>query len=291
MVTAFRLKDAGLPLFHINSTRFGNDWIQVPEQHAILVESIQELLRQKRLHIVHNNQGDCSYLHQYIPTINPSQELIIPSLCENALRLRKTPPQIPKLLIWDTRQILLQPDQSPFMKQLYGKLKEKFKDAVESQAILMAQRQQYLPEGYLDDYTAVIHIPYNISTMSMFQQIRANIPIWVPSKALLQTLWTDEKEPNELSWTVFAPGSERNASAMDKCRDPEVVKRWIDSSDFYNPEILPLCFQFDSIDDLLEKAFTVEYASAMHNAEETQQARREHIIFSWEQVLRKGLNK
>jgi len=291
MVTCFRLKEVGLPLFHINSTRFGNDWIQVPSKHALLVDSIRELLRQKRLHIIHNNQGDLEYLHQYIPSVDPSQELVIPSLCENALRLRMSPPQKPKLLLWDTRQILLKQDQSPFMKELYYRLLQTFPESIQSQAILMAQTKQYLPEGYLDDYTAVIHIPYNISTMSMFQQVRANIPIWVPSKSLLAKLWTDPKEPNELSWTVFAAGSEANASTMDKCRDPEVVKRWIDNADFYNPEILPLCFQFDSIEDLLEKALTLDYASAIQKAEEGQQKRREHIIFSWEQVIRKGLNK
>lgn len=285
LVTCHRFKDLGLPMIHINSTRFGNDWIQDKVKHNALVDSIQGLLQTNRLHLLHNNRGDRDYFHQYFPYVQPNQEIILPSLCENILRLRTTVPASKKLLIWDTRQVLLQPNGSPFMKELYMKLKGAFDNNVESQAVLLAEAKSYLPEGYLDDYTAVIHIPYNISTMSMFQQVQANIPIWVPSKRLLKELWTSPKEPNELSWCMFAPGSEANASALDNARDERVVKHWVAASDFYNPEVLPLALQFDSIEELVEKAMTTDYQLLMDKAEETQQTRRENIIFAWEQVL------
>ncbi len=171
------------------------------------------------------------------------------------------------------------------MKTMYKALKEKFGAAVESQAILLQEAKTYLGEGYLDPYTAVIHIPYNISTMSIFQQVTANIPIWVPSKRLLAQLWADSQEPNELSWTVFSPGSEANASTMDNVRNPDVIQRWIDSADFYNPEILPLVFEFDSVEDLVAKAMTTDYQAAMDKAEERALSYRENIAFAWEQVL------
>ena len=149
----------------------------------------------------------------------------------------------------------------------------------------MARAKSYLPEGYLDNYTAVVHIPYNVSTMSMFQHVRANIPIWVPSKRLLKELWMDPKEPNELSWTIFVPGSESKASYLDQARNPDVVQRWIDTADFYNPDVLPLVLQFDSVEELIEKALTTDYQDQMKKAEETQEQRRENIVFAWEQVL------
>jgi hypothetical protein len=285
LVTCHRFKDLGLPMIHINSTRFGNDWIQDPVKHKALVESIQGLLQSNKLRLVHNNKGDRDYFHQYFPYVQPNQEIILPSLCENILRLRITMPQPKKVLIWDTRQVLLQPNGSPFMKELFMKLKAAFDDKVDSQAVLLAQKNAYLPEGYLDEYAAVIHIPYNISTMSMFQQVQANIPIWVPSKRLLKELWTSPKEPNELSWCMFAPGTEAKASPLDNARDPAVVQHWVDAADFYTPEILPLALQFDSIEELVENVMTTDYQRLMDNAEETQQTRRENIIFAWEQVL------
>jgi hypothetical protein len=175
---------------------------------------------------------------------------------------------------------------------LYSKCKEAWGDAFESQAILMAQVGNFLPEGYLNEFSAVIHIPYNISTMSLFEQARANIPIWVPSKRLLKELWTDTQEPNELSWTVFAPGSEADASTMDNVRNPTVVEKWLDCADFYNPDILPNALSFDSIEELLQKGFTTDYESIVHNSVHSHQQRREAIYFAWEQVfqsLRKGL--
>ena len=286
LVTSFRLKELGLPQYHINSTRFGNDWIQVPSKHKMLVDALRTLLQTNRLTIIHNNLGDKHYFHQYFPTPAPQQELSIPSLCEQGMRLRLKTPLKPKLLVWDTRQVLLQEGKSPFMKELYAKCKGAWGDSFESQAILMAEAGSYLPEGYLDDYSAVVHIPYNVSTMSMFEQGRANIPIWVPSKRLLKQLWTDVQEPNELSWTVFSPGSEAHASTMDDVRNPEVVEHWVNTADFYNPDILPTALTFDSIEELLEKGFTTEYQSIINMSESSHQQRREGIAFAWEQVFR-----
>lgn len=285
LVTCHRFKELGIPMIHINSTRFGNDWIQDPAKHNALVKSIQGLLQANRLTLVHNNQGDRTYFHQYFPYIEAHQEVIVPSLCESVLRLRTQVPQPKKILIWDTRQVLLQEKGSPFMKEMYSKLKEALGDAVDSQAILMGQTQGYLPEGYLDQYAAVIHIPYNISTMSMFQQVRSNIPIWIPSKKLLATLWADPREPNELSWCMFAPGTEKEASPLDSARDPEIISKWIEMSDFYTPAVLPLALQFHSLEDLVEKLMTTDYQSLIQNAEEEQEEKRENIIFAWEQVL------
>ena len=285
LVTCYRLADVGLPMIHVNSTRFGNEWIHDPNKHSLLVKKIQSLLTTNRLEIIHNNQGDMQYFHQYFPLIYPSQELWIPSLCENLGRLRVKASSPTKLFIWDTRMTLLQPTGSPFMKAMYKALKDAFGASVESQAVLLQEAKTYLGEGYLDPYTAVIHIPYNISTMSIFQQVTANIPIWVPSKKLLAQLWADSKEPNELSWTVFTPDSESNASSMDQVRKPEVIQRWLDCADFYKKDILPLAFEFDSIEDLIAKVMTTDYQEVMNKAEEQAISHRENIAFAWEQVL------
>jgi hypothetical protein len=284
LVTAFRFRDVKRPQFHINSTRFGNSWIAEPEKHKTLVQSIQELLRKKKLQVLHNNLGDALYFHQYF-TADSSQECIIPSLCQNMMRQRFKAVTPMKFLIWDTRQVLLQKDKSPFMKTLYQACKFKQADAFDSQAVLLAEKKTFLAEGYLDDYTAVIHIPYNISTMSIFQQVSANIPVWVPSKRLLKELWTDPNECNELSWTIFNPGSEQQASFLDQARNPEVVQLWIDNADFYENRISDCIFTFDSIEELVERIFTVNYQEAMEKNQESFLKRQENTIATWEALL------
>jgi hypothetical protein len=69
-----------------------------------------------------------------------------------------------------------------------------------------------------------------------------------------------------------------------------VIERWLSYADFYKPDVLPLVFQFDSIQELVEKVLTTEYQAAIDKAEKTQQTRRENSVFAWEQVLQ-GLNK
>lgn len=285
LVTAYRLREIQLPQFHINSTRFGNDWVTDAKRHPVLVEAIQEMLRKKKLQVLHNNQGDSLYFHQFF-TADPSSECILPSLCDSVLRHRFHPPTSTKFLIWDTRQVLFQDDKSPFMKDLYRACCAKDSNAFHSQAILLAEHQTFLPEGYLDAYTAVIHIPYNVSTMSIFQQVAANIPVWVPSKRLLQELWTNPKECNELSWTVFSEGSEVSASFLDQARNPEAVKCWIETADFYDNRISDCIFTFDSIEELVNRIFTVDYQTAMTKNQEAFLKRQENVIATWEMLLK-----
>ncbi len=286
LVTAYRLRELHLPQAHINSTRFGNEWIQRPVDHAMLVKTLEELFHKKRLQILHNNYGDALYFHQFFPSLLPQQEMVIPSLCESLLRLRVKTPSTMKFLIWDTRQTLLREDGSPFMKELYRKGKDVLGDALESQAILLSQQQSFLPEGYLEAYTAIIHIPYNVSTMSIREQTRSHIPVWVPSPSLLETLWKDTKEPNELSWTVFAPNTESTASPLDHAHHEQSVKKWVKSADFYDETRMSCIAQFDSIDDLLSKIKITDYQGLINNAEAVQQQQREEIFFSYEQVFR-----
>lgn len=285
LITAYRLSSLGLPLFHVNSTRFGNEWVQDSEKHNELLKQLEILLQTGRLRVFHNNRGDQMYFRQFFPRVEPNQEMYIPSLCESPHRLRLKSVEPQKFLVWDTRQVLLQQDKSPFMKRLYSALAQSLGVRLESQAILLAQTQNFLAEGYLDNYTAVIHLPYNVSTMSIFQQTRANIPVWVPSKQLLETLWADANEPNELSWTVFAPDSEAKASWLDHVREPSVVKSWTQRADFYYPKTMGCICTFDSVEDLVQKIITTDYQAIIDANEKEQGRRRQEIYSLWEQAF------
>ena len=290
IITSYRLSQiTELPLFHINSTRFGNEWIQDKNKHNFLCGEIQKLLLHGRLKVIHNNKGDQTYFRNYF-MVEPNQELYIPSLSYSKSRICISKPNNieQKFLLWDPRQTMLQ-QKSPFMSNLFMKLKnnEFLKDKIDSQAILMSENGSYLPEGYLDKYTAIIHLPYNISTMSIFEQTRSNIPVWIPSKKLLEELWNDINEPNELSWTIFKEGSEKNAGILDNSRNREVIRHWISLSDFY-PQTQTqnsLFLHFDSIDDLINKIETVDYNLLITKSKDCLKDILEDIHNSWKQVI------
>jgi hypothetical protein len=290
LITAFRLRQTGLPIFHVNSTRFGNEWVIDVEKHSFLVQQLETMFRQGQLHVLHNNRGDQMYFRQFFRDLQPSQELYVPSFCYSPHRLRTQSVEPKRFLIWDTRQVLLHAEKSPFMKKLYFSLRNIFQEAIDSQALLLAESKSYLPEGYLDKYTAVIHLPYNVSTMSIFQQTSANIPVWVPSAKLLEELWIEKDEPNEISWTVFTEGSERNTSPLDNVREKSVIQKWIAQADFYREGTLSCILTFDSIEDLAAKILTTDYNTLIQESQEKQRKRRLEIVSSWEQML-KSLRK
>lgn len=284
LITAFRLKDIGLPQVHVNSTRFGNEWIQDRVKHTVLTDAVQQLFQENRLTVLSNNRGDASYLRAHFPYAAPQQALYCPSLYEGALRLRLHD-RGSKILIWDPRFVLLKPDGSPFMKRMYGALRCVHGDKIDSHAVCMAESKGFLGEGYLDNYKAVIHIPYNVSTMSIFQQTRANIPVWIPTQRLLAELWQDAAEPNELSWTIFAPGSEQGAGPLDQVRNPTIVQKWVSQADFYYKQTMSCVCLFDSIEELCEKVFTTDYEALIQASEQQQQTQRQEVYAVWEQIL------
>jgi hypothetical protein len=284
LVTTYRLKDLGLPHFHINSTRFGNGWITNTSKHQYLVEEINKLFEANRLKVINNNLGDQKYLKSYFPNIGAEKASYIPSLCESPYRIRAKSPETARFLIWDPRQVLIKQETSMFMKDLYLRLYTQYGQIIESQAILISQRGDYLPEGYLDAYTAIIHVPYNISTMSIFEQTAASIPVWIPSRQLLKKLWSNLNEPNELSWTVFDEDVP-NKNNWENGRDPTIIDRWIENADFYQGNMKSI-ITFDSIEDIAGRILGVNYNQLIKEANAVSQAIREDVTQEWESVFR-----
>jgi hypothetical protein len=114
--------------------------------------------------------------------------------------------------------------------------------------------------GWLDDdmlkgYDTVIHIPYNISTMSCFEQGSANIPMWIPTARLLKKILLEEY--SELSWYCFG-GDRSTAERPDQVWIEEVVEEYVKRADFYTG-VFGCTLEFDSVEELQEKIHTIDY--------------------------------
>ena len=245
--------NSGLPLIHVNSTRFGNRITCSPE-FKILREQIGSAISSGQLRVIHNNSADKWYFEEYFPF---KTFPVISSLCKSPLRFQIELGDIIKpFLIWDTRFHIQHKTASKTLRAVHLALKD---SAISTSELSM--KKGYLDDDMLKGFQAIIHIPYNISTMSCFEQGSANIPIWVPTSELLERILLDPEEYSELSWYCF--GLNRSTSEWpDQVWNPDVAKEFVLRSDFYTGVFKNVLY-FSSVQDLVDRIHAVDYDSVI----------------------------
>jgi len=141
-------------------------------------------------------------------------------------------------------------------------------------------------------YKGIIIIPYNCSTMSIFEYYTSNIPIFCPSKELMMDLYSKYSDQvlSELTWNkIFniPPGSviecNRNNDPNDYS-NIEIMSNWIDYSDFYNTEWMPYITYFDSFDEL-GLLLQSNLKEISNNMKEFNIIRKERIYKEWNKII------
>jgi len=247
----------GLPLIHLNSTRFGGGITTAPEEFKILREKISSAVSSGQLRVIHNNKADKWYFEQYI---SGSNFPVISSLCTSPLRFRIELEDLraKPFLIWDTRFHIVKKNASKTLREIHSALKEYGVSTSE----LCIEKKALVDDDMLSGFQAVIHIPYNISTMSCFEQGSANIPIWVPTAELLEQILLDPEEYSELSWYLFDIFKRSTSEWPDQVWNPDVVREFVSRSDFYTGVFKNVLY-FSSVQDLVERIHTVDYDSVI----------------------------
>ena len=102
---------------------------------------------------------------------------------------------------------------------------------------------------------AIFVLPYNNNTMRMFEFANAGIPVFVPSKIFLKSLYAEGNQPGVLSeisnFKVFNISTD-DLSPDDPSnhRSDSFVDYWIENSDFYNADVMQNIYFVDSFDEL-----------------------------------------
>jgi hypothetical protein len=100
-------------------------------------------------------------------------------------------------------------------------------------------------DGYswaeLYSYKGIVHIPYEISTMSIFEQYSAGVPLWFPSKRLYKELIAQKK-----ACLISLYGKKYLDKFSLACNDDF----WLDRADFYSSDFSDGVFIFDSFEEL-----------------------------------------
>jgi hypothetical protein len=182
------------------------------------------------LHVVANNQYDADYFHAFLPEI-PCD--VIPNVCDyTGMSYNPVRPHALYYASWN---------------------------ALESGYFQRKQTTLRAGHSYqqVAEYQQIIHIPYNVSTMSTYEHRAAGIPIAAPSARLLRE-WRNAGHPvlNQVSWnescnqlpgSVIQPNTQRDPNAF---HNPGVFDSWISACDLYDPLIFGRVRQFDSDEGL-----------------------------------------
>jgi len=296
LYTTLVFSQLGLPMLHVNSTRYANEYVSHPSAMTFINAGITELLRSGRLTIFHNNRVDEAYFNWYFPWFRkvwPGRCLHVPSLCEYGPRLRvRTPAGPRRYMFWDPRNQTLE-GKSPYLSKLWRALKERLGDRIE-RTYEIKNGAPHIPDGFQDKYAAIIHIPYNASTMSMFEQSRAGIPTWVPSRSLLEALWNLPTEHNELSWYAFSRDKLANAPWPERIDKPAVVAAYVARTDWCSSSgssssskpILGGVLEFNSAADLVDRIDTTDYDTVIAHSHATYPQKRANIYAAYRDFLR-----
>jgi len=142
-------------------------------------------------------------------------------------------------------------------------------------------------------FKGIVMIPYNCSTMSIFEFYTSNIPLFCPSINFMCELYSKYGDYvlSELTWNrIFnlGSGSKLNNNKINdpnKYDDITIMSEWIKLSDFYNAEWMPYITYFDSFEDLFIKLKTVNLDKISNQMKTFNITRKKSIINKWKNKL------
>ena len=217
------------PILAINATRYESPYTLHKDQYDYLNNCIQELVVSNRLTIVSNNIGDRDYLNYFTGI----ESFYIPNLCNYVAK------HSPQGLPWVIHSRNL---------ELANMLASNVRNA--------ATQESVFPTGFEHEdfakYAGVILIPYNISTMRLFELTTAGFPVRIPSDRLLKEWASMPGVLSELSWVqVLADSCPK--WLLNTPADPgwaDFLDWWLERADWNNPFFFPNVTRFDSVEEL-----------------------------------------
>ncbi|CAF1339882.1 unnamed protein product [Didymodactylos carnosus] len=146
----------------------------------------------------------------------------------------------------------------------------------------------------LSSHLGIIHVPYQLSTMSIFEQYRMNIPLFFPALDLL-TEW--HKKQNILCqrtwhcayhWTrangSVIRGVEKDMPDPNNDYDIAAVKYWLKFADFYQ---WPHIILYESIEDLIQKLETTDLMAVSAKMKTYNEDVKLDLLNKWNGILKR----
>jgi hypothetical protein len=144
----------------------------------------------------------------------------------------------------------------------------------------------------LSDYRSIIHIPYNVSTMTIFENYTSNIPLLFPSKRLTLELSSNNLTMSELSYNQVLGLNSKSTIDFSDVIDPndfkstELINKAIELSDFYNDNMREI-ITFDNPNELFNLINNLDFNEISLKMKNHNIERKESIINDWKKILQK----
>ncbi|OGN57805.1 MAG: hypothetical protein A3D18_05105 [Chlamydiae bacterium RIFCSPHIGHO2_02_FULL_49_29] len=262
------------PIIIINSTRYENPFTRSLDRWIWLNDYLKKGVKKNKIFIISNNKGDQRYLKFYTGL----DSLHIPSLClyTNAEYTGRQEGFILHCL-----------SGTNFHFSLFEKLYNR--DLFQNHKLSFRYQWQNLY-----DYQGVVHFPYQVSTMSLFEQYSANVPLFVPTKRFLYELFSMYPYAilSQLSFFVVNNASPpATGGDLNNINDSRVIKAWIDSADYYDSDNMPFIQYFGSFEELEFLLQTADLKEISKKMKQHNLKRKERIMEKWKEVLTKVMNE
>lgn len=223
------------PILVINSTRYEAPYTAKPSAWNELDSYLVDSIAKRKMLLVSNNRGDSDYLNFK----NGITSDVVPSFCDYT-GLKWIPGGKHKIII----------SRSAEVEQLIERI-----TGGEWVGIRKVLGDNYSWKQYLD-VAEILYVPYNVSTMSLFELATAGVPVMVPSKNLLKRLASKYSGVlSELSYFQIR-GLGTQGLSID---DPNNYSSglfydwWLDRADFYDIKLMPNIRVIDEIEELKGK--------------------------------------
>lgn len=143
-------------------------------------------------------------------------------------------------------------------------------------------------------FKGIIHIPYQISYMSIFEQYTSNIPLFFPTKEFLMDIYKEKKYSvlKEVSWNNYFGLANKSFIDYKEKFDPndynnlDAVEHWLQFSDFYDQNWMPYITYFSSFDELNKLVETVDVHKISNQMKEFNMKRKSKIYEMWNQLIK-----
>ncbi len=262
---AFIFEKLNKPVIFVNAARYFFPYVQ----YSHTFEKLNQLLIQRNakgdFFFVANNEGDRSYLKQHTG-INST---VIQSLCSYT-HAKYTGTNHGFLV------------HKPTSLDILSKLKNSMDKGT------ISYLESFNEWETIFAYKGIIHFPYQISVMSLFEQYYANIPLFFPTQDFLLKL--KNESPSILSGLSYSP-SLIEPNSLDNLNNPKIINRWIQMADFYDKKNMPYIQYFSSFAELDYLLGTVDLKAISKKMEVQNLKRKKEIYMKWQKLLKKIANQ
>jgi hypothetical protein len=219
------------PILVINSTRYESPYTNDQSSWGELNSTLVRGLKDGQFLIYSNNSADSKYLNFFTGI----ESEVVPSICDYTQASWQ--PRYNKNVYFSNRQ-------TEYVKNELGKLRN-----WASSEEVFGKKFDW---GDLQYVNLVFIIPYNVSTMQLFELSTAGIPVVVPSRSFLIELFQHGNALGEISFFQIHKLDTNLLSEKDpnNFNSPAFLDFWLEVADFYNRDLMPNVFFVDSFEEL-----------------------------------------